>query len=88
MSSDFEKQLRGHRLTTIEVLYYMPDHPTLLQSYIWQALDIAPHYPRMTRFLEYWKRNIEAPLHSVTVASADNLKVADFRYTGAEFTLH
>ena len=39
---DFETQLRGGRLTTAEVLYYMPDHPSLLQRFMWQTLDVAP----------------------------------------------
>ena len=29
-------QLRDYRLTTAEILYHMPDHPKLLQSYVWQ----------------------------------------------------
>ena len=32
MDRDFAAQLVGRRLTTAEVLYYMPAHPTLLQS--------------------------------------------------------
>jgi len=28
-------QLNGYRLTTAEILYHMPDHPYLLQSFVW-----------------------------------------------------
>lgn len=66
---DFETQLRGGRLTTAEVLYYMPDHPKLLQSFAWQTLDIAPEYPRINRFLEFWRREIDAVIHSVAITS-------------------
>ena len=59
-----------YRLTTAEILYRLPDHPALLQSYIWQDLDIAPQYPVLTRFLDFWRREIEGTLHSVRVASA------------------
>lgn len=31
---DFETQLRGGRLTTAEVLYYLPDYPDLLQRFV------------------------------------------------------
>src|SRR5205807_1884153 len=31
-SPEFRKQLAGYGLTTAEILYRMPDHPTLLQS--------------------------------------------------------
>lgn len=66
-------QLEGWRLTTAEVLYYMPDHPTLIQSFVWQTLDLAPRYPRVHRFLEHWKAEIEAVIHSVRLATGEEL---------------
>ena len=27
------------RLTTAEILYHLPDHPGVLQTFIWQKLD-------------------------------------------------
>ncbi len=65
--SEMELRLQGWRLTTAEILYYMPDHPKLIQSFVWQTLDLAPRYPRITKFLEFWKREIEAAVHSVRV---------------------
>ena len=44
----------GCRLTTAEILYHLPDHPHLLQSFVWQQLDLAPRYPELAplpRFL-------------------------------------
>ena len=38
-------QMRDYRLTTAEILYHMPDHPAVLQSYVWQSLDLAPKFP-------------------------------------------
>lgn len=67
--SGFEKQLRGWRLTTAEILYHLPDHPSLLQSYIWQDLDKSPDFPRLRRFLDFWESRLDGKLHSVTVAS-------------------
>ena len=64
---DFQRQLKGGRLTTAEVLYYMPAHPSLLQSFLWQTMDEAPNFPRVQRFLDYWRREIDAVIHSVTV---------------------
>jgi uncharacterized protein Usg len=64
-----ERQLRGWRLTTAEILYRMPDHPSLLQSYIWQELDKAPDFPELHRFLEFWERRLDGKLHSVTVTA-------------------
>ena len=64
------RQLQNYRLTTAEILYHLPDHPALLQTFIWQDLDIAPQYPVLHKFLEFWKREIEGNLHSVRVASS------------------
>ncbi|MBK6705009.1 MAG: hypothetical protein IPG56_15485 [Caulobacteraceae bacterium] len=64
-TDEFALRLRGWRLATAEVLYYMPDHPTLLQSFIWQTLDLAPSYPRIHKFLDFWRAEIQAVIHSV-----------------------
>ena len=69
-NEELVRQLRGERLTTTQVLYYMPDSPSLLQEFVWQTLDLAPEYPRIHRFLDFWRREIDAVLHSVTVGSA------------------
>ena len=71
--SDLGAQLRGQRLTTAEVLYYLPDHPSLLQSFLWQTLDLAPDFPRIQRFLEFWRREIDAVIHSVEISSASQI---------------
>ena len=46
-TSALELQLKGWSLTTAEILYRMPDHRHLLQSYIWQEYDLAPKFPRL-----------------------------------------
>ena len=63
-------QLQSYRLTTAEILYHLPDNPAVLQTFIWQELDLAPGYPMLTKFLDFWKREIEGRLHSVRVGSA------------------
>ena len=67
--SEFKKMLDGYRLVTAEILYRMPDHPKLLQSYIWQDLDMAPKYPVLGKFLDFWNRELDGPIHSVTVGT-------------------
>ena len=67
----FEMQLKGYRLSTMEIVYHMPDHPHLLQTFIWQYFDIAPDYPELHKFLDFWRKNIEGALHSVKVGSKD-----------------
>jgi uncharacterized protein Usg len=86
MHDDLTLRLNGWRLATAEVLYYMPDHPSLLQSFVWQTLDLAPDYPRIHRFLDFWKREIDAVIHSVRLASGETL--APPRVHAVERVLH
>lgn len=88
MDDDFARQLGGERLTTAEVLYYMPDAPALLQRFLWQTLDIAPNFPRVHRFLDFWRREIEATIHSVTVASPGLIQPARLRLARHVGVLH
>jgi uncharacterized protein Usg len=82
------RQLQDYRLTTAEILYHLPDHPNLIQSYIWQDLDIAPRYPVLHKFLDFWKREIEGSLHSVRVASASLVKAPTVGHADALLRLH
>ncbi len=86
--SEMGLQLRGYRLTTAEILYHLPDHPHVLQTFLWQHLDIAPDFPVLRRFLDFWTRNIEGKLHSVKVAHAAIITPAEFRHAQASFSLH
>lgn len=81
-------QLAGARLTTAQVLYYRPDFPAILQSFTWQTLDAAPDFPRLNRFLDHWRREIEAVIHSVTVAHAALVRPAQWRGADMEIRLH
>ena len=82
------KQLDGYRLTTAEILYHMPDHPDILQSFVWQLLDKEPEFPRLHKFLDFWTDNIEGRLHSVRVANATILTPGKTRNVDCTFTLH
>ena len=83
----FSAQLDGYRLATAEILYRLPDHPDLLQSYIWQDYDLAPKYPVLSKFLDFWMRELEGPIHSVRVANKKIISAADMRAV-SEFGLH
>ena len=81
-------QLQGHRLTTAEILYRLPDHPALLQTYVWQSLDTAPRFPKLRRFLCFWEENLEGALHVVRVASRQLVRPAEFRFVNGELRLN
>ena len=78
----------AYGLTTATILYRLPDHPALLQSYIWQDYDLAPKFPVLIEFLDFWKREIEGPLHSVTVAHAKLIKPTEYQAVDGLLTLH
>ncbi len=81
-------QLQSYRLTTAEILYHLPDHPGLLQTYVWQELDLAPRFPKLARFLEFWEREIEGRLHSVRVGSALLISPGEMRHASHLAHLH
>ena len=86
--TDFAKQLQDYRLTTAEILYHLPDHPVLLQSYTWQELDICPDFPILMKFLNFWERELDGKLHSVQVASIELIKPSDVQFVNGEIKIH
>jgi len=87
-SQDFIRQLAGYGLTTARILYRLPDHPALLQSYVWQEYDLAPRFPELTKFLAFWRRELDGPLHSITVAHSGLIKPAELLHVNGVLTLH
>ena len=87
-SRDFRRQLDGYGLTTAQILYRLPDHPSLLQTYVWPDYDLCPRFPVLNRFLAFWLEKLEGPLYSVTVAHSRLIKPAELRAIGGEFRLH
>ena len=87
-SRDFVRQLEGFSLTTAEILYRLPDHPLLLQSYVWQDYDLAPQFPALMKFLAFWREKLDGPLHSVRIGHTRLIKPAEINALSAEFTLH
>jgi len=80
-------QLKDYRLTTAEIVYRLPDYPDLFQVFIWQDLDVAPKFPVLHRFLDFWQRNLEGPLHTVRVASKGLISPGSYVYAEGEFRL-
>ena len=82
------RHLQDYRLTTAEILYFLPDHPGLLQTFVWQDLDLAPRYPALRRFLAFWQRELDGPLHSIRVATGGSIRPASVRHTPHLLHLH
>lgn len=87
-SKTFYRQLQGYSLATAEILYRMPDHQAVLQSFVWQDYDLAPHFPELRKFLEFWTKCLDGPLHTVRVAHKELLKPAEIIACGNEWKIN
>jgi uncharacterized protein Usg len=85
---DFRAQLAGYSLTTAEILYRLPDHPSLLQSFIWQDYDMHPRFPRLQEFLQFWSRNLDGRLYRVIVAHKGLIGPTELRLVAGDYRLH
>lgn len=81
------RQLAGYGLTTAEILYRMPDYQTMLQAFVWQEYDIAPEYPVLFEFLNFWERELDGPLHSVKIAHRRLIRPGEVRLITEEIGL-
>lgn len=88
MDQAFVRQIAGYSLTTAEILYRLPDHRQLLQSYVWQDFDLAPRFPKLSEFLDFWTTNLEGPLYRVRVAHKELISPTEFSFVAGELRVH
>ncbi|MEL6571101.1 MAG: usg protein [Pseudomonadota bacterium] len=86
--TETELMLKGYGLTTAEMFYRMPDHPHVLNSFIWQDYDLAPDHNRLLKFIGFWQEEIEGPLHSVVFTHRKMISPGEWRNVVGEFTYH
>ncbi|MGB0682541.1 MAG: Usg family protein [Magnetovibrionaceae bacterium] len=83
-----QAQLDGYRLTTAQIIYHRPDHPGLLQEYIWQDMDLAPKFPVLRKFLTFWEEKLDGPIHSVQVGARGIISAPAYRHADALLNIH
>ena len=88
VSAEFLKQISGYGLTTANIIYRFPDYPHLFQSYIWQEYDIYPQYPVLIKFLNFWTRELDGPIHKVIVAHCRLIKPVELNLLRDEFKIN
>ncbi len=86
--SELELMLDGYGLTTAEILYRMPDYQSVLNSFVWQEYDLAPDYPKLFKFIEFWQEKIEGPLHSVRFCHRKLIAPGEWRNVTGEIPIH
>ena len=87
-SRDFVDALNGFSLTTAEILYRLPDHPSLLQTFIWQDYDLHPRFPKLMGFLDFWSAKLEGKLYQVKVAHSRLLTPSEIKMVDGQFRLN
>lgn len=88
ISSDMDMMLKGYGLTTAQIIYRMPDHQALLQTFLWQHYDLAPEFPELKGFLKFWQEKLDGPLHSVRYEHRRLVSASEWRALKGEFILH
>lgn len=88
VSPAYRSDLADYGLTTAEILYRLPDAPSLLQTYVWQGHDLFPKFPALMKFLAFWETELEGPLHSVRVAHCRLIKATDLAYRDGLYQLN
>jgi uncharacterized protein Usg len=87
-NTELELMLRGYGLTTAQILYHMPDHPHVLQTFVWQHYDVAPKFPALFRFIDFWVAKLDGPLHSVSYTHKKLIAPNEWRNVSGELVLH
>jgi uncharacterized protein Usg len=85
---DFVRRLQDWRLLTAEILYHLPDHPHVLQTFVWQTMDVPPRFPRLVRFLDFWSHEIEGVLHSVSIMHDALIRPCEYRFVDHQLRLN
>jgi uncharacterized protein Usg len=88
ITTDFQRQIDGLGLTTADILYRLPDHPAILQQYVWQEYDKAPGFPELNRFLMFWQAKLDGLLFRVTVCHKALIGPAELKSIDGEFRLN
>lgn len=87
-TADFMKAINGYSLTTAEILYRLPDHPSLLQTFLWQDYDLHPKFPKLLGFLEFWNTKLDGKVYSVRVAHSRLIKPSEIKMVDGHFRLN
>ena len=76
----------GLRLTSVKVIYSLPDYKNILNEFCWQTMDIPPKYPKVKTFVDYWNDYIEGIIKSLEIGHQEEFGI-QWRRVDREFDL-
>jgi len=86
--SETELRLHGYGDTIAKMYFRMPDYVHVLNEFVWTKLDLAPDFPVLFGFIEFWQREIDGPLHSVEFTHSKLIRPGTWRHVTHEFRIH
>ena len=76
----------GLRLTSVKVIYSLPDYKNVLNEFWWQTMDVPPKYPKVKTFVDYWNDYIEGIIKSLEIGHQEEFGI-QWRRVDKEFDL-
>jgi len=76
------------RLILAEILYRLPDYPSILQTFVWQKEDLPPLYPELKHFLQFWQAELEGKIYMVRVDQKALYTPSNFQHLDFDGYLH
>jgi uncharacterized protein Usg len=78
-SEDFIRQMQGYGLSTVEIHYFSARSPEPAATIRPPAIRRRPALSGAADYLDFWRREIEAVLHSVRIAHAHLIGPSEWR---------
>ena len=79
--------IKRYSLITVNVLYYLPDYHHIINEFIWQTVDLPPTYPRIGKFLNFWRTDIDAVIKEIMLCG-DKITHRKFKNVDEIFRLN
>lgn len=87
------ERLTGWRHITAEILYRMPDHRSLVQTFVWQNMDRWDADPRrsfpvLRKFCSWWNAHLDGPIVQVRVGACCVIGPSELEHMETRLVLH
>jgi uncharacterized protein Usg len=56
--------------------------------FVWQDYDLAPTFPSLRKFLDYWQKELDGPLRSVRIAHKRLIKPSEWQAVDGIIQVH